>query len=405
VVGVLPRGKRSLRVAGRESRRARPTTELCGSDTWLSATENLGELLFEQVGAEDAPVETLEVGQLLLLGCVEVPRILQERPSAVFERATGGSVVGCSSLIAANRVDRVGREALNVEPVEDQLGLRRMRGDGRAVGRREVHRHVSQLPRALRAQHLEELGQRVGGLALADPNDALTNVVDDDGDVVVMPSERELVHPDDSQVVEASRVELLADDARDDGADGPPVDARQLAHRRLAHLLGEVGDQLFQASREARLRSRPGNRFDMDATRRTVDSTWRVAQQRHRLAERQVAPEARLTRLVDGARLPARRATRATPTRSHIEHQLFPFEPDAVDAHRDDAQQTPEYGGDAHGRPSFGDESRNPEPTETARARPSLTPLRVHRLHPHEVPESPKYSHQSLEVRSLLLPI
>lgn len=55
--------------------------------------------------------------------------------------------------------------------------------------------------------------------------------------------------------------------------------------------------------------------------------------------------------------------------------------------HRDDARQASEYGGEANGRLSFGEESRNPEPAETAVACASLAPLRGPRRHQHQVPE------------------
>lgn len=156
----------------------------------------------------------------------------------------------------------------------------------------------------------------------------------------------------------------------------------------LAHLLGQVRDHLFHASRESRLRRSPRHRLDVHPACHAVHSPRRVAHHRHRLPEGKVALQPRLSRLVNGAGLPALRATRPSPARTHVEHQLFPLEPDVFDARRGDAQQAFEYGRDAHGAPSFGDESRNPEPTRADHARPSLSRLRGALFHPHEVQES-----------------
>src|SRR5437867_5443395 len=96
-------------------------------------------------------------------------------------------------------------------------------------------------------------------------------MVDDHRDVVVPPSERELIDADDRQVVEPGRVQLLADDALDDGPHGAPVDACQLAHCRLAYLLREVRDQLFHAPCEARLRRRPDRKSTrLNSSHRTI---------------------------------------------------------------------------------------------------------------------------------------
>jgi len=341
-----------------------PAAQLSGCNTGLPTPEDVGEPFLQQVGAEDALVGALQVGELRSFCRVEVPRALQQRPARALDGPGVAGGLRGAHLVPADSVDRVRGEALDVEPVEDELGLGRVLRHGRAVGRRQVHGDVGELLRALGAERREELPERLGRLAFADPHDALAHVVDDDRDVVVVPPERELVDADDGEIVQARRVELLADDALDDGADGAPVDAGQLADRRLAHLLREVGHQLFHAPREARLRRRPRHRLHVHAAVLASDAPRGVAQQRHRLAERQVAPEPRLPRLVDGARLAALGAARSPPARLHVDDQLFPLEHDVFHARRDDAQQASEYGGDAHGGPSIGDESRNPEPTE-----------------------------------------
>ncbi|WP_244461588.1 hypothetical protein [Rhodococcus sp. ZPP] len=80
------------------------------------------------------------------------------------------------------------------------------------VGRSEVHRHrLDPLRRALGQGVGEEGAERGGVLALGAPDDLAGLVVGDEGEVLVVPAPRNLVHPDVDQIREPVRGKFVGD--------------------------------------------------------------------------------------------------------------------------------------------------------------------------------------------------
>lgn len=109
-----------------------------------------------------------------------------------------------------------------MEAVEDQERVRdEVRGHA-DVGLRHVDRHAFECRGSVRAQLLEEGGQRLYVLAPPQPDHDATLVINDDRDVLVVPPIAQLVDPDVSQTIEPLTLDLHVpvNDAADDGAEG-----------------------------------------------------------------------------------------------------------------------------------------------------------------------------------------
>src|SRR5204863_4182317 len=94
-------------------------------DADLATTEDLGERFLEQIGAIERPIGALNLGELVAFDGGEIPGILEQRPARSLQRR---GLVGAgehADLIASDLIDRVLRESLHVESVEDDLRLRR----------------------------------------------------------------------------------------------------------------------------------------------------------------------------------------------------------------------------------------------------------------------------------------
>src|SRR2546421_477995 len=81
-------------------------------------------------------------------------------------------------------------QPLDVETIEDDLGRRRSAGHGLDVGRRHVHGDALELGGAFGTEGVEEAPDRCHVLPLGRPDHALLDVVDDDGQVLVMATVR-----------------------------------------------------------------------------------------------------------------------------------------------------------------------------------------------------------------------
>lgn len=117
-------------------------------------------------------------------------------------------------------------------------------------------------------------------------------MVDDDGQVLVVPTVRQLVDTDVLQVVEHVRLPASGHDALDDGAHRPPGDPHRLGHRGLVAALGQVGDVVLEVPRVARVVLRPWHQLGDGPAPAAVDPPEVIPQRHLHAAEVQVAPGA-----------------------------------------------------------------------------------------------------------------
>ena len=148
---------------------------------------------------------------------------------------------------------------------------------------------------------LEELAKGRRVLAAARPHDALGDVIDDHGDVLVMPAVGQLVDADVLQAVERICRAKPVDDTAGDVAHGAPSHAHRVDDRGLVGRLGEVGGVLLEVPGEPRVTLGPGDELDADAAPRAVDAPDRVAKQQPHPGQVEVppAPAALVVALVD----------------------------------------------------------------------------------------------------------
>jgi len=174
-----------------------PLVELGRGDVDLAAVEDGDEGLLEQIGSKEGLVGSLEGLELVALEPGEVPRVFLERPPSLLERFLVGGV-GLPHFLASDLIDRVVSEALDVEPVEDELGVGTRFRDGLDVGAAEVERDGFELGAAFGAEMLEEGFERGRALALGGPDNLGSFMVDHHGDVLVVAPVAELVDADEA---------------------------------------------------------------------------------------------------------------------------------------------------------------------------------------------------------------
>ena len=85
----------------------------------LDVVERPGERFFEQVGAVEGAVVSLDLAQLLPLAPREIPGIAEKREATALQGASLRGIVELAHLLAAHGIDGVGRQALDVEAIED----------------------------------------------------------------------------------------------------------------------------------------------------------------------------------------------------------------------------------------------------------------------------------------------
>lgn len=107
-----------------------PLVEFAASDVDLTAIEDPPERLLEQVGPEQPPVSPLKRRQLLDVEPLQVPRVLEQRPPGLLERLAIIGIVDLADLGAADLVESVVGEPLDVKAVEDDGCLGRPVLDG-----------------------------------------------------------------------------------------------------------------------------------------------------------------------------------------------------------------------------------------------------------------------------------
>ncbi len=223
--------------------------------------------------------------------------------SSVFELQRGGALSGSAQLVpvlAADLVQRLGRQLDNVVVVDHDRGLRRVLAHGSGVPAGHVHRDRSE-HRCAREQRGFELkvggqpsgdhavagrdtragterdhdpgrwqrrsrlgvGRRgrgvefgeepVGGglaFALGAPDHGAAAVIGDQRQVPVALAPRDLIDRDLVEIIEPVAIEVLGTDALDDPTDRLPIDPRQPARRGLIHARRQPRDEIVEVAGE-----------------------------------------------------------------------------------------------------------------------------------------------------------
>jgi len=176
----------------------------------------------------------------------------------------GGGGVGATHLLpdgAAHGVQGVGDGRDGVERVDGDGGLWRVGAD--TLGERWSHVHADRLdlPGAGLAEFGEQRVEGGGVLAGLTPDDLLTAVVGDQGEVVVALLPADLVHPDVDQPVQPVAVQLVGGDPLADASDGVPVQAQEPADGALVGLGGQERGHVLQVAGEPRTVPGKGHRL------------------------------------------------------------------------------------------------------------------------------------------------
>lgn len=329
-----------------------PELEPATSDVDLTPVEDGRQGLLEHVGSEEWLVRLFELRQRLGLDIRQVPRALLQGPPGPLESGLRIRAVRLADLVAACLVECVLGESLDVEAVEDQLGLGARLGHRLDVGPREIDRHGLEQGAAFGAKIIEETLQCRGALAFCSPDDAAALVIDHDGDVLVVPAVAELVHADQPQAVEAVSVRSARalDDSPDQRADGAPGRAQQGDDGGLAALLGEEGGSLFECVGEVAAVRRPGDALGLDCPTVGAVSTLDAVAQVQRHASQVVVSPAPLASIVDRAALGTTfPAAGDRPGRDHVHDQTRGAEVEVANREVVDAEKDSEYRGRAQG--------------------------------------------------------
>lgn len=302
-----------------------PGVEALPSPAGVNVVVGGKEVLLEQVGAEDFPVELLEPVQPLAFGLLQVPRSFQESEACVFEFPA----VGCrqlSDFLPADGIEGLVEESFDVEAVEDGLGVGAASFDGLDEGVGHVDGDESDAGAAVLPELVEKPIQGLGGLALSDPDWLARFVVHHDGDVLVPALIGELVNADEGESFEPLGVELLADDPGRDATDGDPGDLEEFFHVGLVGHSSESGDLILEVAGEEGAGSGPGDFFRPDAAASATDPAQIGLKQGRSSQDCQVSPDALLA-VMNTAGDPAAAATAwDRPARNHLDAELLLLE-------------------------------------------------------------------------------
>jgi hypothetical protein len=372
-----------------------------------AGSEDRADHFLHRPGACGLPAAGADLGEGRGLLVGEILRVLQQRPAAVLERLRGVLLAGLAQLVpvlAADLVQRLGRQGDDVVVVDHDRRLRRAlahalgvpaghvhrdrlkprraredRGleflarvqpsgldavpgrDGRARAERDHDRRL-RLPRRLPGvrrrvlrRRVELVKERIGGrlaFPLRAPYHAPARMVGDEREVAVAFAPRDLVDRDRKQVPEPVGLgEMLLADALDDPADRLPVNPYQLRDRRLVGLRRQPRGEIVEIARETGPVTRERDALDMHAVLGTAQLAQRRADLEFPDPKVQMAPD-RLVILDTFARhrdVPAHRADEPLAAQRDADHNPIGEELHAADPHTFQAQQTTKCAGDAHG--------------------------------------------------------
>ena len=315
----------------------------------LEVVEHPGQTLLEKIGAIQSFVLPLYLAQLRSLPSGEVPWVFPQGPARGLDELCPFCASEFPHGRAAHFVDRRVGKFLNMEAVEDDLGIGGLLPHGLDERLGHVHGDDLDLIALFRTQLLEEGIEAVCALALVGPDDMALDVVHDQGDVLVVLPVGDLVDPDHVEGLESPLVLKQRHDPADDLADCPPVDAHQLADGGLVRPLSQPGHHFFEVLGEATGVQWPRDGLDMNPTVWAVDATRDIPKPDHATAKPQVAPKPWLLGVVARTFLPADSTPWLSPARLDVDDEPGLFERERNRHQALDTEELLEYCCEAHG--------------------------------------------------------
>jgi len=313
--------------------------------------KGLGKRFLEEIGSVETFIVLLDLAQLTPFGRSQIPWVLQQREAATLDSARFVRISRLTNHRPTDFIDGVRGELLDMETIEDDLGLWQSILHSVNVAFGHVDRHVADVETAIGAELVEEALEDVTTATLVSPDDSTAIVVDDCGQVPVTLSVAELVDADRAQSIEPLWVEPTGDDALDDGTNRLPGDAHELRNLCLVCNLSEVGDQFLEVPGEATALRSPGDLLGHDAVAAWATHTARGV--RHPQGK---APKGQVSPVAHGALVILRRltatfsATRFLPRRTNFQNEAaLLVHLDRSDEQLADSDELSEYCGDAHG--------------------------------------------------------
>ena len=294
--------------------------------------ENVGEGLFEEVGPVERGVVFLDGREFVPVLGAEVPWAFEQGETGLLDSGSGIWVVEffeSADHFSSHVIYGVADESLDMETVEDDLGVRRIILDGVDVPGGHIDSDDFEVCGAFFSDFFEEGVECFLAFSFFGPDDALCVVIDDDGDVSVSFSVAEFVHTDALDVAETPWVEFVFDYALDDVAYGGPGDAEHPGDLGFVGDLSEVGGHLLERFGETAVASGPWHLFDFDSACMAFHTSGSVFEDDPDGSKVEVDPLPRLPLVVAGCDLPALGTARQTPGRFHCGYEAEIFKTNA----------------------------------------------------------------------------
>src|SRR5262245_22993871 len=282
------------------------------------------ELLLEQVGLEQAAVHDQQRHELAAAPAREAPVLGQEQPLLAADRVAVGAAAP-EELPSANLLDRLGQVALDVEPVEHDVGQGCVGLDRTDVALPHVHGDYAKAPTASAPELGEERVEGVALAAFADPDHAGPGVVPDDSqELALAAAVADLVDTDDPQRLAELACRRLLDPALDEPHYAGPVQPELATPPRDRTVASSLQDLSLEQVGEPRPGPRPRHLLDTNAAVTTANAARHRPHDRRCIPEVGVSPRPGWLDVVDaGFGLAAARADRRGPRRLEVyDHSL-----------------------------------------------------------------------------------
>lgn len=197
-----------------------------------------------------------------------------------------------SHLRATHLVECKVSEALHVEPIEDQPNERCGLLDRHAIGGGEIERDGAKRQNSLVSKPLEEALERLDRVPLLDPHHAAPVMIDDDREVVLPATVRDLVDAEVHEPVQAIVPGTARQNTPGDRGDAAPCRPRERSDGRAVGTLSEVRHGLLECVREPHVVRRPRDQLGPHAAPRAVQAPDRIPEPHASASEIDVPPDA-----------------------------------------------------------------------------------------------------------------
>ena len=247
------------------------------------------ETLFKEVSSNHSVVQLDQIRETALLLWFKVPGILQKNVAG-FLKIDFLFTRKLPHLFPADFIQSMIEMLDDVEPVEENLRLRKMTSDRLQVGRPHVTADGPDRSCLPFSQPLEELIQSLLFSVLSDPDQLFSLQVVDQREIVMTFLAADLVNADYMQGLPFSPLQSLGHSAPDYGSNYLPIEIEVLSHFLPTHLAGQKGNGAGQIRGHPAPTGSPGNFLDTHSTDRTLNPVRRIGQNQRLIPDGQVPP-------------------------------------------------------------------------------------------------------------------